>query len=125
MHGGVRWDSSNSICHEMVPAPMTVVRKTPASFGGPLSLIYIAGNVTEADRAERILTGNGVEYALSLNDFTHNSVLGSVFGGVYTGLFFFVPAADHQRACKMLEAGGLTGTIDLKEEERSEQNHGA
>jgi hypothetical protein len=78
-----------------------------------------------AETAERILTREGVDYALSMEDFCRGSVLGSVLGEVYKGLFFFVPTLYHRRAAEVLEAAGLTDTIPVIEEERSQTYHGA
>ncbi len=93
-------------------------------FPGPLDLVYIAGNLSDAETAERTLTAEGVDYALSMEDFSHGSVLGSVLGGVYKGLFFFVPPLYHGRATDVLAAAGLTDMIPLMEEERSHRYHG-
>lgn len=102
-----------------------MARLASDQFHGPLDLVYIAGNLSDAERAERTLTREGVDYALSMEDFSRGWVLGSILGGVYKGLFFFVPTLYHRRAANALEAAGLTDTIPLIAEERSQTYHGA
>lgn len=81
--------------------------------GADLRLVYIAGSVAEAETAERLLTGGDVDYALRLDAYRTTSLL----GGEYTGLFVYVPRADHARCRAFLEAGGLSDTIDPEEGE--------
>jgi hypothetical protein len=85
-------------------------------FNTPLDLVFIAGNVSEATCAERVLTEHGVDYAISLAPFKHESVLGAVFGNTYNGLFFYVPSTVHQTAVRILEDVGMTDTVSLTEE---------
>ena len=73
------------------------------------TLVYIAGNVTEAETAEQVLQQNGVDYALVLDAFVKSSLL----GGKYTGLFVYVPKVDSADCRMWLESQGLTDTIDL------------
>jgi hypothetical protein len=73
-----------------------------------LKLVYIAGNVRDAQTAEGCLTEMGLDYAVDLEPFTTTSVL----GGVYAGVFIYVPASRHQECRTRLEACGLTDTID-------------
>ena len=93
-------------------------------FPGPLDLVYIAGNVTDAETAERTLTAEGIDYALSMEEFSHGSVLGSILGGVYKGLFVFVGPLHHRRAAEILGAAGLTDVVALTQEERSHKDYG-
>ena len=93
-----------------------MARRTSEFFTVPLSLVYIAGSLSDANKAEGILTEQGVDYALSLDDYSHDSMLGAVFGGVYKGLFVSVRTSDHRRAYDMLEGAGLTDTVGLQEE---------
>jgi hypothetical protein len=93
-----------------------MARRTSEFFTVPLSLVYIAGNLSDANKAEGILTEQGVDYVLSLEDYSHDSMLGAVFGGVYKGLFVSVRTIDHPRAYDMLEGAGLTDTVGLQEE---------
>ena len=50
-------------------------------------LVYIAGNMTAAETAERLLSEQGIDYAVGLEPFTTTSIL----GGEYMGLFIYVP----------------------------------
>lgn len=84
-----------------------------SELAGPISLVYIAGTMAEAKAAERVLTDHGIDYALRLEGFTKESLLSSVFGGEYVGLFFFVPRAWHGRSRMYLEAEGLKDTVAL------------
>ena len=87
-----------------------------------LSLVYIAGNTVDAEKVERTLTEHGVEYALSLEPFASTSMMRP---GDHTGLFVYVPAAQH-RACRdMLERSGLTDTVSLHEALLMENTDGA
>ena len=83
--------------------------------GTPLNLVYIAGNVTEAEEAERCLTDAGVDYALSLEPFT--TPFRRVLGWEYTGLFFYVPTPQHPFAQRLLEGRGLGDTVPLEQED--------
>lgn len=86
-----------------------------------MSLVYIAGNLPDAEAAERYLTERGMDYTLSLEPFTTTSVI----GGVYVGLFVSVPTAQHQQCREILEANGLTDTISIDEQGLPEERHGA
>lgn len=76
--------------------------------GAPLSLVYIAGNLADARKAERALTESGVDYALSLEPFVSDSL---VRAGEHAGLFVYVPAAQHRSCREILERNGLTDTV--------------
>ena len=93
-------------------------------FDTPLDLVFIAGNVSDAQFAERVLTEQGVDYAISLEPFKHDSVLGAVFGNTYSGLFFYVPSAVHQTVVDILEGVGMTDTVKVTEK-RNEDGHAA
>jgi hypothetical protein len=73
-----------------------------------LELVYIAGNLPDAQAAEACLTEMRLDYAVNLEPFTTTSVL----GGVYAGVFIYVPADRHQECRTRLEACGLTDTLD-------------
>ena len=88
------------------------MRRSADQLPGSLSLVYIAGNVAEAEKAERTLTEHGVDYALSLEPFASTSVM---LVGEHTGLFVYVPAAQHRSCREMLERNGLTDTVGLDE----------
>lgn len=90
--------------------------------GTPLSLVYIAGNVVDAERAERTLTEHGVDYALSLEPFASTSIMRA---GEHTGLFVYVPTAQHRSCREMLERSGLTDTVGLDEALLMEKTDGA
>lgn len=76
------------------------------------TLVYIAGNVADAEKAERLLASRSVDYAVSIEPFLHTSVL----GGNYPGLFIYVPSPDSRLCRQYLESNGLTDTVDLDEE---------
>lgn len=86
-----------------------------------MSLVYIAGNLPDAEAAERCLTDNGIDYTLSLEPFTTTSVM----GGVYVGLFVSVPTAQHQQCREILEANGLADTISMDQQGPPEERYGA
>ena len=75
------------------------------------TLVYIAGNVVDAEIAERALTECGIDYALNIEPYAGTSFL----SGVQQGLFVYVSqeAAAVGRQC--LERKGLKDTIDLHE----------
>ena len=75
------------------------------------TLIYIAGNVVEAERAEGALAGCEMDYALNIEPFTTTSL----FGGTRQGLFVYVSKELAEKGRQCLEANGITDTIDLKE----------
>jgi hypothetical protein len=91
--------------------------------GTPLKPVYIAGNMADAERAERVLTERGIDYAVSLEPFTNSSAMGAVLGGTYAGLFFYVPAAQHESSRALLSANGFVDTIGP--ELSLENTHGA
>ncbi len=87
------------------------MRRLSGEMQGPLSLVYIAGHVAEAEKVERVLTEQGIDYTISLEPFMKSSATGTVFGGTYAGVFFFVPS-DRQDACRdVLHAQGLRETM--------------
>jgi hypothetical protein len=99
-------------------------RRTAEEFSGtPLGLVYIAGNTVDAEKVERTLTEGGIDYKLSLEPFMKSSAVGTVFGGTYAGVFFFVPAAQHESCRDFLEAKGFADTIGP--EVSLENTHGA
>ncbi len=99
-------------------------RRTWDAFAEPLGLVYIAGTTREAEAAESALNGAGIDYAVELEEYRNDSILGSLFGGTYTGLFFHVPVAQHTAAKELLEAEGLRDTVGLHEDEEPEREHG-
>jgi hypothetical protein len=87
----------------------------------PLSLVYIAGNVADAEAAERWLTEAGIDYTLSVEPFRTQSFL----SGEYMGLFLSVSTAQHRTGRDLLRAHGLTDTVELELAEPLEGTHGA
>jgi len=100
-----------------------MARRTAEEFSGTaLGLVYIAGNTVDAGKVERILTEQGVDYALSLEPFASTSMMRP---GDHTGLFVYVPTAQH-RACRdMLERSGLADTVGPEEALLMEKTDGA
>ena len=98
------------------------MRRSADQLPGSLSLVYIAGNVAEAEKAERTLTEHGVDYALSLEPFASTSLMRV---GEHTGLFVYVPAAQHRSCLEMLKRNGLTDTVGLEEAPPVEKPDGA
>lgn len=89
----------------------------------PLDLVYIAGNTVDAEKAECLLTGHGIDYALRLEPFMKASGLGAVLGGTYAGVFFFVSSTQHAVCRGLLRANGFADTIGP--EMSLENTHGA
>ena len=99
-----------------------MARRTPDELTTTsLSLVYIAGNLPDAQAAERCLTEMGVDYTVSLEPYTTTSVL----GGVYVGAFICVPTAQHRQCRQRLESQGLVDTIELEDTAGTEKPHGA
>lgn len=96
-----------------------MARREREWFTDPVYLVLVAGSLSEATRAESILTERGVEYSIVLDRFRKESVLGAVFGGTYHGLFFYVPAGVHHSATRILEEAGLHDIVPLNQEEGS------
>lgn len=91
-----------------------MARKTAEELSStPLSLIYIAGNVSDAKRAEQLLTEQGIDYTLTLQPYMKSSFLGMVFGTSYTGLYVLVPTSQHRFCADLLHSKGLIGVIPV------------
>jgi hypothetical protein len=86
-------------------------------FTDPVSLVLVAGSLSEAIRAESVLTERGVDYAIVLDRFRKESLLGAVFGGTYHRQFFDVPAGVRHTATRVLEESGLHDIMPLNQEE--------
>lgn len=100
-----------------------MARRTADELSGrPLSLVYIADNTVDAHKAERILTEQGIDYALSLEPFASTSMLRP---GDHTGLFVYVPTVQHRACRETLERSGLTDTVGLDEALLMENTDGA
>ena len=91
------------------------MRRSKDERPGPLSLVYIAGNVVEAQKVERALTERGIEYEVNLEPFMKSSAVAAVFGGTYAGAFFRVPSSQHSLCRDLLHAQGLRDTVSLDE----------
>ncbi len=72
-----------------------------------MKVVYIAGNVVDAQKVERVLTEAGIDYGLSLEPFRTTSLL----SGEYLGLFVSVPTMEHERCRNLLQAAGLLDTV--------------
>jgi hypothetical protein len=81
-----------------------------------VSLVYIAGNLSDARKAEQVLNDRSVDFAISLDKFVTDSWLGRIIGDEYTGLFFSVPTNQHRWCRKWLEEAGLRDTVPLQDE---------
>jgi hypothetical protein len=97
-----------------------MVRREAEFFDTPFCLVLIVGNVSDANRAEQVLKEEGVDYTLRLDHFRNESVLSTVLGSEYKGLFFYVPSSVHHRAMHILEKAGLSDIVPLTVEERSD-----
>jgi len=70
-----------------------------------LRLVFVAGNVVDAETAECALTRLGIDYAINLEPYATTNPFG--FGAVYQGLFIYVPHCYLDRCRKILESHGL------------------
>ena len=69
----------------------------------------------EAEQAEVVLNEKHIDYALKVESFAKQSLL----GGTYPGVFFYVSVHDAQDSRKYLALQGLTDTVALDESESS------
>lgn len=100
-----------------------MARRTADELAGkPLSLVYIADNLVDAQKAERILTEQEIDFTISLEPFASTSVM---LVGERTGLFVYVPAERHDSCRGMLERNGLTDTVALDAGLPMEKTNGA
>ena len=86
-------------------------------FADPVCLVLVAGSLSEATRAESVLTERGVDYVTVLDRFRKESLMGGAIGGTYHGLFFYVPAGLRHSATRVLEEAGLHDIVPLNQEE--------
>ena len=70
-------------------------------------LVYIAGNVADAEHVEAALSKQHIDYAMNIETY-HNQ---SFFGGTYPGVFFYVREGDAQRSRDCLREQGFTDII--------------
>lgn len=75
-------------------------------------LVYIAGNVVDAEKVEAALSTNHIDYAMNVEHFVKQSLL----GGTYPGVFFYVSQHDAPRCRECLNACGLTDTVALEDQ---------
>ncbi len=68
-----------------------------------ISRIFIAASVKEAELVEKILTQNGIDYAISLEPYTR-----LFFGTERNGLAFYVLSFQEQYCRELLSSRGLT-----------------
>lgn len=84
----------------------------PDEFGDvAIARVYIAGNLREAQRVERVLSDGGLDYFVEIEKFRKH-LLG-VIPREYDGVAFYVAAerADASRE-RLLAAGLRTGLVD-------------
>ncbi len=98
------------------------MRRRAHEISGSLSLVYIAGNTKDGEKAEHILTEQGIDYALSLEPFASTSMMR---GGEHMGLFVYVPTTQYRSCREILERSGLTDTVGLDEALLMEKTDGA
>lgn len=75
------------------------------------SLIYIAGNLIDAEKVERILDEEGLDYAISIKPYIKTSLI----GGIYQGLFIYVAQPENQKIRAILEGHGLLDTVHIQD----------
>ena len=71
---------------------------------------YLAARVSEAKHVERILSENGIDYAVDIEPFL-TLILG-VFPSEYAGAAFYVPSGQAPFARSTLLAAGLKAGIE-------------
>lgn len=70
-------------------------------------LVYIAGNLVEAERVESVFNELQIDYAINIESFVKQSFL----GGTYPGAFFYVSKKDAGHSREGLAIQGFTDTI--------------
>ena len=78
---------------------------------GP-ALVYIAGNIVEAQHVESALSEIHIDYAVNVEPYTNQSFL----GGAYHGVFFYVSEEDAPRSRELLNVHGFTDIVALEHE---------
>ena len=86
-------------------------------FADPVCLVLVAGSLSEATRAESVLTERGVDYAIVLDRFRKESLLGGCIRRNISQPVFYVPAGLHHSATRVLEEAGLHDIVPLNQEE--------
>lgn len=75
------------------------------------ALIYIAGNVVDAENVESLLNQKGIDYAVSVDAYVKQSLL----GGTYPGLFFYVSDRDAEPCREHLAVCGFQAAVETPE----------
>ncbi len=90
---------------------MAIVPMDTFEEGTEIVRVYLAGSVAEAQKAERILTAAGVEYAVEVEELEARTLFG--FWGRRRGAGLWVRAEVLDAAADALErAGHLSGLVD-------------
>jgi hypothetical protein len=74
-----------------------------------LVLVFIAGNVREAERAETVLTSAGIDYCLEAEDFTQGLLSSPRAGVGFYVLEGQAPFARHELAKAGLQCSVIDG----------------
>jgi len=76
-------------------------------------LVYIAGNVVDAEKVESALSEKQIDYAMNIESF----VIPSFLGGTYPGVFFYVASDEARQSRECLKAKGFPDTVALDNDE--------
>ncbi len=74
-------------------------------------LVYIAGNVVDAQHVEAALSEIQIDYAMNVEPYANNSFL----EGTYHGVFFYVSEGEAPRSRECLNVRGFTNTLALED----------
>jgi len=81
-----------------------------------LELVYVAGNVEEAQRVEITLTDAGIDFTIGPEEFVQG-VFSIVFGSSKSGAGFFVIEVQADQSRTILRNAGLTrGVVEAETE---------
>ncbi len=75
-------------------------------------LVYIAGNVVDAQHVEAALSEIQIDYAMNVEPYANNSFL----EGTYHGVFFYVSEGEAPRSRECLNVRGFTNTLALEDQ---------
>jgi len=85
------------------------MRRPPEFFDDrDITLVHIAGTLRGALRLERLLTDNGIDYAVETDRYKS----GFIFMTERTGAFFYVLAADSGRARELMRRKRFKVQVD-------------
>ena len=76
-------------------------------------LVYVAGNLVDAEYAEAMLSEKQIDYAINIESFAKQSFL----GGTYPGVFFYVSEKDAEQSRECLKLQGFPDNVVLEEQE--------